>query len=131
MMKLLPPERAGQAAIGLCATRGLIGAACLVAPRLARAWVGPTASSGGGRMLVRSVGGRDLALGIGAVFAARHGSALRGWMEAGALADASDLLGALLALGELPSPSRWALVGVTAASTLSGGALARAVTPSS
>ncbi|HSK90523.1 MAG TPA: hypothetical protein VK875_04340 [Euzebyales bacterium] len=40
---------------------------------------------------VRMLGARDLGLGLGALLAERHGSAaLRGWAEAGALADAVD-----------------------------------------
>jgi hypothetical protein len=40
---------------------------------------------------VRMLGVRDLALGVGALLAARHGSAqLRGWVEAGAVADGVD-----------------------------------------
>ena len=42
-------------------------------------------------MTVRMLGVRDLGLGLGALLAARHGSAaMRGWAEAGALADAVD-----------------------------------------
>jgi hypothetical protein len=40
---------------------------------------------------VRMLGARDLALGVGVLLAARHGSTqLRGWVEAGALADGVD-----------------------------------------
>jgi hypothetical protein len=42
-------------------------------------------------LVIRMLGARDLALGVGALLAARHGStAQRGWAEAGALADAVD-----------------------------------------
>jgi len=42
-------------------------------------------------LTVRMLGARDLGLGLGALLAERHGSAaLRGWAEAGALADAVD-----------------------------------------
>jgi hypothetical protein len=42
---------------------------------------------------VRMLGARDLALGVGVLLAARHGSSgMRGWVEAGALADAVDAL---------------------------------------
>lgn len=45
----------------------------------------------GGRIAVRMLGARDLALGVGALLAARHGSAgLRGWVEAGGFADGVD-----------------------------------------
>jgi hypothetical protein len=42
-------------------------------------------------LAIRMLGARDLGLGLGALLAGRHGSgALRGWAEAGALADAVD-----------------------------------------
>ncbi|HSK97578.1 MAG TPA: hypothetical protein VK891_13240 [Euzebyales bacterium] len=42
-------------------------------------------------LAIRMLGARDLGLGLGALLAARHGSAaVRGWAEAGALADAVD-----------------------------------------
>lgn len=42
-------------------------------------------------LTIRMLGARDLSLGLGAMLAARHGSAaLRGWVEAGALADTVD-----------------------------------------
>lgn len=43
------------------------------------------------RIAVRMLGARDLALGVGALLAARHGSpGLRGWVEAGGFADGVD-----------------------------------------
>jgi hypothetical protein len=42
-------------------------------------------------LAIRMLGARDLGLGLGALLAVRHGSpALRGWAQAGALADAVD-----------------------------------------
>lgn len=41
-------------------------------------------------LAVRMLGLRDVALGLGGLLAARHDGAVRGWAEAGVLADAGD-----------------------------------------
>lgn len=41
-------------------------------------------------LAVRLLGGREIALGLGGLLAARHDGAVRGWAEAGVLADAVD-----------------------------------------
>ncbi len=58
-------------------------------------------------LAMRSVGGRDLALGLGALLALRRGAPLRGWVEAGALADLADGLAGVLAFGSLPPGRHW------------------------
>lgn len=67
-----------------------LGVAATFAPRLTgRALLADT--DGTSAEAVRMLGGRDAALGVGALLAARRGTgALRGWVEAGALADAVD-----------------------------------------
>lgn len=84
--------------------RVVLGAGFLLMPRrsLSMAW-----GIDGDRDLgaiVRGMGGRDLALGLGLLTALENGGRARGWLEAGALADASDAVGTLLAWGSLP---RW------------------------
>lgn len=73
-------------------TRVAIGVGATLTPRLvSRVQFGTTSPAQ--TITVRMLGARDLALGIGALLAARHGSSgLRGWAEAGALADAVDAL---------------------------------------
>ena len=84
------------------AVRIAIGAAALVAPGLGvRKWLGPDSDGPGARLLMRMAGGRDVALGIGTLFAVRHGSPVRGWLEAGMLADTTDLVGSLFAVRHL------------------------------
>lgn len=80
------------AARGIAAARIGIGIGATFAPAVvSRLQFGGTTP--GQTMTVRMLGARDLALGIGALLAARHGSAsLRGWVEAGGLADAIDAL---------------------------------------
>ena len=82
-----------------------VGAVLVLLPGpLLRIWLGRGASSPFSRLLARSVGGRDIALGMGTLFALRHRSPVRGWLEASALADASDLLTTLMGARHLSRP---------------------------
>lgn len=85
-------ELADLAARGIAAARVAIGIGATLTPGLvSRLQFGSDTPSQ--RVTVRMLGARDLALGVGALLAARHGSAgLRGWVEAGALADGVDAL---------------------------------------
>lgn len=85
------------AARGIALARIGIGVAATLAPgQVSRLQFGSTTP--GQTITVRMLGARDLALGIGALLAARRGSAgLRGWVEAGGLADAIDALSFLRA----------------------------------
>lgn len=75
---------------GIALARVAIGVGATLAPQLmSRIQFGSTSPAQD--VAVRMLGARDLALGAGALLAARHGSTgLRGWVEAGALADAVD-----------------------------------------
>jgi hypothetical protein len=92
-----------------------IGAGALVAPALlARPWIGADADTTGARLLARTMGGRDLALGIGAL-RALDGSdqEARPWVALGGAADAVDALATVVAFGALPRRSRWGILAVT------------------
>lgn len=80
------------AARGIALARIAIGVGATLAPRMvSQVQFGTTSPAQ--TITVRMLGARDLALGIGALLAARHGSSgLRGWVEAGALADGVDAL---------------------------------------
>lgn len=54
-------------------------------------------------LAARMLGGREIALGLGGLLAARHDGAVRGWAEAGVLADATDAA----ALAISPAVSGW------------------------
>jgi hypothetical protein len=86
-----------------------IGVTALVAPTLLlRPWVGREfAWEPRAKLLARSLGARDLALGIGVIQALRHDGPVRGWVEGSGLADAGDCLSTLLAFGKLPKSARW------------------------
>lgn len=80
-----------------------LGAGFLLAPGPSlRTWVGDDGDTPATRLVVRMVGGRDVALGVGTLLAVRHGAPVRGWLEAGALSDASDFVASLLAARHLP-----------------------------
>lgn len=89
------------------AGRVAFGLAMLVAPeRLARSWVGSDGDTLGGRVLTRSLGARDIALGAGTLGALKSGRGVRSWLLAGALADAADIAGTVAAGDGIPSAGR-------------------------
>src|SRR5919107_356478 len=109
-------------AVGLSAGRIAIGVVSLVAPGLVgRAMMGPVGDSGGTRFLLRVVGARDLALGIGVLAALDRGAPVRGWLRASAVADGLDAVGSLLARGHLrPAVSPASAAAATSGALLSG-----------
>lgn len=117
---------ARRAALGLALARALLGLSALAAPGLVgRPWIGQVdAERPGTRLFGRSLGGRDLALGLGALLAARHEAPLRGWIEAGALADVADAGATLIAFRTLPRRTRFLVLGVILGAVVAGGLLA-------
>jgi hypothetical protein len=115
-------------AVALALGRTAIGVAALASPALiARPWVGE-ASGPAARVLGRALGGRDLALGLGALAALQRvppGPAGRAgaWVGAGALADSLDALVTVAAWDELPPAGRW-LVAMSAGGAAVAGAAA-------
>lgn len=106
-----------------------LGVTAVLAPRLPSApWVGDAeARRPAVRLLARSLGARDIALGLGPVLAMRHDAPARGWMEAGGLADAGDLFATLVSWRSLPRRSRHALMAIIAGSLVASRLLATAV----
>lgn len=103
-----------------------IGALMLVAPRwAARVWLGEGAERAA--PAVRSVGGRELALGAGLLIALDGRSSPRGWLEAAAVADATDAVASLLAYRRLPRGRRLPLVLSASAAAALGVKLAASV----
>jgi hypothetical protein len=112
----------------LAGLRLLIGVVAFAAPtRLARGWVGVEAADGTGKVLARAMGGRDLALGLGAVLALGGEGAARGWLEAGGLADAGDVVASVLAWRRLPHRGRWVVLALAGGGVIASAALARLV----
>jgi hypothetical protein len=114
-MPQLTRERALLAARGLALARVAIGATAWISPKVVlRPWVGSSDAGFPSVILLgRALGARDIALGAGALLAARDSGPVRGWVEAGGLADAGDTLATVLAFGDLPRMGRWAILATT------------------
>src|SRR3954454_16341541 len=120
------------ATVALFLARGRIalGAAALVAPRLAARVMGAGRSpAGNSPLFARMLGGRDVALGLGTVIAVDRGKPVRGWLEGSALADAVDCLACLLARKELPPNVVRATVSLGGAAAIAGILLSRRLDP--
>jgi hypothetical protein len=120
-------DQARQLAEAIAIGRIAIGIAALVAPAVPmRPWVGRDfAWQPRAKLLSRSLGARDLALGVGVMLALRHKAPVRGWVEGAALADAGDALATLLAFPKLPKSGRWLVL----ASAVGAAAAARLAAP--
>ncbi|MEW6473263.1 MAG: hypothetical protein AB1679_13410 [Actinomycetota bacterium] len=122
-------HQARQLAEAVAWGRIAIGVTALVAPTLPlRPWVGRDfAWQPRAKLLARSLGARDLALGLGVILALRHDAPVRGWVEGSGVADAGDVLATLLAFPKLPKGGRWLVLlsagGAAAAARLAAPAL--------
>jgi hypothetical protein len=87
--------------------------------------MGPEGHSSGMRLLLRVVGVRDLALGIGVLVALDRDAPVRGWMHASAVVDGLDAAGSLLARHHLRPTVFPAAAGAATAGALLSGWLAR------
>lgn len=107
--------RAG--AIALSLSRAAFGAAMIARPeKIAGSWVGGAGRKPEASVLTRSVGARDVVLGIGGALAvARGSSTASGWLAAIAVADFADLIGTLAEREHLPDS------GVQATVAMAGG----------
>ncbi|MEJ7845556.1 MAG: hypothetical protein WKF93_07915, partial [Acidimicrobiales bacterium] len=72
------------------AGRTAVGVALLVAPAAARSAFGPVADQPAGKAVLRALGVRDAALGVGLLLAVRAGAPVRTWLALGAASDALD-----------------------------------------
>ncbi|MGH3943499.1 MAG: hypothetical protein ACRDSI_00385, partial [Pseudonocardiaceae bacterium] len=115
---MIPTDVARGAALVVATGRVALGVIALLRPSVpARPWVGTALAAGpAGQVLGRALGGRDLALGLGALLALRRpdssaaaGRVAAGWVAGGALADGADVLATLAAWPALP---RWGRLGI-------------------
>lgn len=129
MPQLLTREQARSAATALAGLRVLVGAFAFLLPQFAlRPWVGGVvADEKAGRLLGRSLGARDLALGAGVILSQRHDVPVRGWIEAGALSDTGDLVASGVAFSALPRYTRFGILAVTALAVVAGAVIAPCV----
>jgi len=79
--------------------------------------------------LGRALGGRDLALGLGAAASLSQGPALRLFLAAGALADLVDAGVTLSRFARLPERGRWLVLSSAGAAGLLGVAALAALRP--
>jgi hypothetical protein len=118
----------------LAGARAALGVVALTSPALVgRPWVGTAAEGAPGRVLARALGGRDLALGIGALTALQRfplagtgqpGSAAGLWVAMGAMADSADLLATVMAWDQLPATGRWLVAASAGGAAVAGAAAA-------
>jgi len=99
-----------------------LGASFVLAPGLAlRAWPGHGEARGPvDRLLARSVGVRDVALGLGTLMAVDHDTPVRGWLEAAMLADAGDAAAIVLGFRHLPRLRAVAMLGASVGAAVAG-----------
>jgi hypothetical protein len=114
--------KAKDLAVGLAGGRIVIGVVSLLAPGLVgRAMLGPEGDSRGARLVLRVVGARDLALGVGVLAAIDRNGPVQAWLRASAVADGLDAAGSLLARDQLrPAVVPAAAGAATAGALLSG-----------
>jgi hypothetical protein len=117
-------------AMSLARGRMAIGAAAVLAPRLAaRVMGGRSGSDGIAPLLARMLGARDIALGLGTVIALDRGKPVRGWLEGSALSDTADFVACLLARENMPPGAFRTAAGLGGASAILGTLLSRRLDP--
>jgi hypothetical protein len=92
-------------AIALSLNRIAFGAGFVVSPSSARSWIGPRmAAKPQSHVLTRALGARDIALGLGALFALGKGERrqARSWMLGHLVADGTDLEATIAERRHLP-----------------------------
>ncbi len=80
----------------------MVGVALVALPGTsARTWIGPVAKEPAVKVMVRAMGARDLAIGMGTLHALQEGTPARTWSLAGAASDLVDATATLLAIRHL------------------------------
>jgi hypothetical protein len=104
-------KAARSAAWVLGAARSGLGLVALAAPQsVARPWVGEDAGTLGAKVLGRALGGRDIALGLGAMASLARDEPPLYWLAAGALADLVDSTVTAASFAGLPKFGRWVVL---------------------
>ncbi len=89
-----------------------VGCTALASPvAMTRPWMGDAAEAPGARFLARTMGGRDLVLGIGTLRALGvDDSEARPWVALAGVADAIDAVVTIEAFRRLPRVTRWGVL---------------------
>jgi hypothetical protein len=95
-------------------------------PKVSRPWIGADAERTGNLVFARALGGRDLALGVGAMYAATRGEGVRTWALCSAAADVGDTVITVSYWDRLPRGRRAFIAALAGGSALAGLALALA-----
>ena len=127
--QVTPAAALRRGAVAVAAGRVALGVTALAWPSaVARPWVGAAADDLAARVFGRAQGGRDVALGLGALAALQHPAAEPGsaaaWVAAGALSDALDVAASLASWRDLPRFTRWLVAGSAGGAALTGAAAA-------
>jgi hypothetical protein len=113
----------------LAVNRTAFGANYLARPQSAGpSWIGRVAGTPGAQVMIRSQGARDVALGLGALWALGTRGDTHSWMVAHALADGADTVATWAARKRLPNDGRLALA-LAAGSTVVAVAAAAGLRP--
>jgi|SRR5579875_1050088 hypothetical protein len=120
-----PVKLATSVAVGLGLVRACLGLVAVASPgKVARPWVGEGADRDDVKVLGTALGGRDLALGLGALASAAGGGQLCLWAGAGALADALDTAVTIARFRQLPRDGRGLVLASAGSAALLGAAAA-------
>ena len=104
------------------------GFVLFVAPRRAvKAWFGDADPSTAAMTAARGFGAREMAIAIGTLVALDRETEVRGWLEAGVMADAADAVGVLAAWRQLSGFRRLLFFFSATGSTILGMRLAAAL----
>ena len=116
-------------AVLLVAGRTLFGLVLFLRPNvIAPAWIGEEAAAKPeAEMLMRAVGARDFALGLGALLALLRGRPARGWLEAGVVSDLGDVALNTVYFNRLPARGASITIAIAAIAALIGWRTAIAV----
>ena len=99
--------------------RMAFGVGGFLAPKLfGRAWIGSEGRSGRVAVVTRAFGIRDFALGLGTYLAVQKEAPVRGWIEAGLLCDAGDVVANLIS--SLPALRKIGIVAMSGAAVAAG-----------
>ena len=111
--------------LAFAAARGLFGVGLLAVPeRLASGWIPDDHSRPQTQMIVRGIGGRDIALAGGTVKAVAGDEDVRPWLLAAVASDGSDILASLLAGDALPGRAKLGTLALAGLALACGVALA-------
>jgi hypothetical protein len=88
----------------MAAGRAAIGLSLIATPTLATSmWLGRHARKTHAQVLVRALGARDLAIGLGALWALGGGGNPQPWLLGGVIADVTDVVATVAARDSLPA----------------------------